>query len=199
MKYDFAKKDWKNDFKYAYSLVANTFCEFTEEADHLMSGYNEKAGGYDYISIVHKDVFEKGVKVSVKCSFDHYGAPLLTFANSLWTDGEGRLRYGDHYEVVAFENGCNVWYITEAEEGAERPFKVANCIRLRFPIEDKSMIDMSAEMLDKALRINVNGFDLDLPIPLIADKFYVGITGCEGVNRFFSAEITDGREVNDGA
>ena len=192
MRYSFADNTWKNDFKYAYSLVANTFCEFTEENGHVVNPYNVKAGCYDYISIVHKDVFEKGAKVSAKCSFDHYGAPLLTFASSLWTDGDGHLRYGDHYEVVAFENGCNVWYITKADEGSERPFKVANCIRLRFPIEDKSIIDMSVEVLDKALRINVNGVDFDLPTPLLSDKLYIGITACEGVNRFYEAALTHG-------
>ena len=191
MKYNFANSDWKNDFKYAYSLVANSFCEFAEEQDHIANGYNEKIGGYDYISIVHKDSFKKGAMVAVKCSFDHYGAPLITFANDLWTDENGNVRYGDHYEVVAYENGCNVWYITKAEQGSERPFKVANCIRLRFPIEEKSVIDMSVEVLDKALRINVNDASFDLPAPMLSDEFHIGITACEGVNRFYCADITD--------
>ena len=191
MKYDFSKSEWKNDFKYAYSLVANSFCEFREEGGHIVNAYNEDIGGYDYVSITDAKTYGKGARVSTKCSFDSYGAPLLTFAASLWKDGNGNIRYGDHYEAVAYEGGCNVWYITEADEGSERPFKVANCIRLRFPIEPKSVIDMSAEILDKALRIEVNGISFDLPTPLLPENVYIGITACEGINRFYEAEITE--------
>ena len=192
MKYDFGCSDWKKDFKYAYSLVASSFCEFIENDGHIANGYNGDIGGYDYISIAHNELHGVGAKVSLKCSFDNYGAPLLTFANSVWTDEEGRLRYGEHYEVVAYENGCNVWYITKADKGSTRPFKVASCLRLRFPIEEKSVIDMSVEILRGALRVTVNGVDFDLPVPHLAERVYVGITACEGVNRFYEAEIIDG-------
>ena len=189
MKYDFGQKEWKKDFRYAYSLVANSFCEFSEENGHLSNKYNEDIGGYDYISIVHKDFHGVGEKMAVKCSFDHFGAPLITLANSLWTDDEGRTRYGDHYEVVAYEGGCNIWYITKADEGSTRPFKVSKCLGLRFPIEEKTAVSLSVELCNKCIRVEVNGIGFDLPTPFIADKVYMGITACEGVNRFYEVEI----------
>ena len=189
MKYDFGQAEWKKDFRYVYSLVASSFCEFSDENGHIANGYNENVGGYDYISIAHKDTFGLGARASVKCSFDHYGAPLLTFANDIRTDESGRLLYGDHYEVVAYEGGCNVWYITKAEEGSERPFKVASCLKLRFPIEEKSVVDMSVELLPKAFRVEVNGVCFELPAPFIAERVHIGITACEGINRLYSLTV----------
>lgn len=191
MYYDFSKADWKQDFEYAYSLVANSFNKFTEQKDHLSNGFNNEINGYDYISIVHKQKHAVGVKASADCSFDNYGAPLITFANSLWTDENGFLRYGDHYEVVAYENGCNVWYITEAPKGSPRPFKVENCIRLRFKIEEKSRVSLSVKACDKMLSIEVNEASFDIPAPYLAKDMYVGITACEGINRFYSAKIEE--------
>ena len=188
MKYDFGNSEWKKDFRYAYSIIYNSFHEFKEEGGCVV---NEKTDHFHYVSIVHNDTFGKGAKVSAKCSFDHYGAPLFTFANSIYKDEEnGVLRYGDHYEVVAYEEGCNVWFVTKAPEGSGRRFDSECCLRLRFPIEEKSMIRMSTELLDGVLRVEVNGASFDLPAPRLAKEVYIGITACEGINRFYEAEIT---------
>ena len=189
-KYSFGSPEWKKDFEYVYSLVADSFNEFKDESDHVVNGYDESVKNYEYISIAHKDTFHTGARVSVKCSFDSYGAPLLTFANSAQTAENGKLQYGDHYEVVAYENGCNVWYITANDVPGERPFKVACCLRLRFNIDAGSVIELSAEVMDKMLRVTVNEASFDLPVPLLADKFRIGITACEGINRFYEATIS---------
>ncbi len=190
MKYNFGESSWYSDFDYAYSLVAGSFNKFTQNSDHIANSYNEEIRGYDYISIVHKNEFKKGARIKTVCSFDGYGAPLITIANTVVSGGE-YLRYGDHYEVVAYENGCNIWHIIKAPEGSEKPYKVTNCLRLRFPIADASRIMLEVEVLDKKLCVKVNDVDFDIPAPLLSDTFRLGITACEGINRFYSAEITE--------
>ena len=193
MKYTFDNSSWKNDFSYAYSLVATSYCEFSEASDHIHNGYNEEIGGYDYISIVHCEKGATGDVISTKCSFDSYGAPLLTFANEVWTDGEGHLRYGDHYEIVAYENGCNVWRITRAPEGSTRPFVAENCLRLRFPMPENTPFTLRVELLAKRFRVELAEASFDLPAPFLGEEVYIGLTACEGVNRFYEMEIQHNR------
>ena len=188
MRYEFKDGSWKSDFSHCYSILTNKFPSFTELEDHIVNRATE--GGFEWISIVHNERFTVGSRVSVECSFDSYGAPLITLANSLWTDKEGNLRYGDHYEIVAYEGGCNVWFITDPDEGSDRPFKSENPLRLRFPLEPKKKHTLSLERLPLGVRVEFGGQSFDLLTPKLAPEFYIGITACEGVNRFYSAQIT---------
>ena len=191
MKYTFNNGEWKNDFRYAYSIIYGRVCEFNEEADHLVNNGDVEAKRFDYVSIVHNEKFTKGAKATLVSSFDSYGAPLITIANSVTLDEHGELRYGDHYEVVGYESGCNVWFITDPDEGSDRHFKSQNCLRLRFPVEEKKPFSMSVELLDKVIRVELCGESFDLPVPNLADEVYIGFTACEGINRFYEAEITE--------
>ena len=165
MKYTFNNGEWKNDFRYAYSIIYGRVCEFNEEADHLVNNGDVERGRYDYVSIVHSEKFAQGTKATLKSSFDHY-------------------------EVVGYENGCNVWFITDPDEGSDKHFKSQNCLRLRFPVEEKKPFSMSVELLDKVIRVELCGESFDLPVPNLADEVYIGFTACEGINRFYEAEIT---------
>lgn len=190
MKYSFSSNEWKKDFKYAYSIIYGVCREFDEMPDHLVNRGDVAAKRFDYVSIVHNEKFTKGAKATLVSSFDSYGAPLITIANSVELDEKGELRYGDHYEVVGYENGCNVWFITDPDEGSDRHFKSQNCLRLRFPVEEKKPFSMSVELLDKVIRVELCGESFDLPTPLMSDEVYIGFTACEGINRFYEAEIT---------
>lgn len=189
MKYTFNSSEWKKDFKYAYSIIYGKVCEFKEEANHLVNNGDAEKGRYDYVSIVHNEKFTKGAKATLVSSFDRYGAPLITLANSVELDEKGELRYGDHYEVVGYESGCNVWFITDPDEGSDKHFKSQNCLRLRFPVEEKKPFSMSVELLDKVIRVEICGESFDLPVPNLSDEVYIGFTACEGINRFYEAEI----------
>ena len=189
-KYSFANSEWECDFDYTYSLVANTYNKFTYADGQVFSGYNEERGVYDYVSVAHKDVFHSGAKVSVECSFDKFGAPLITIANSIYTDSDGKSMYGDHYEVVSYKDGCNIWYITKAQEGSAKPFVNIKCLSVHFPIEEGSRLNLSVKVVGKLLCVELNGVRFDYLADKLAENFRLGITGCEGVNRFYCAEIS---------
>ena len=104
MKYNFSNSEWKNDFKYAYSIIYGVCREFDEMPDHLVNRGDVESKRFDYVSIVHNEKFTKGAKATLVSSFDSYGAPLITIANSVTLDERGELRYGDHYEVVGYES-----------------------------------------------------------------------------------------------
>ena len=62
------------------------------------------------------------------CSFEKYGAPLITIANAIGKDENGYPLYGDHFEIVAYESGCNVRFITKALEGSGKACEGINRI-----------------------------------------------------------------------
>jgi hypothetical protein len=127
----------------------------------------------------------------LSCSFEKFGAPLITLANSLDEGKDGYLMYGDHYEVVVYEGGCNVWFVTKAPENSPRPFISTNCLRLNFPIENGAKIEFSVTVGTRpgTISVEVCGNSFVLPVPKLNDEFFIGFTACEGINRLYSAVI----------
>lgn len=192
MKYIFGRGLWnKNDLIYAYSPVATSFTEFGETDDCIMNAYNESIKGYDYVSLAAKKRYGDGTKVMTKCSFDSFGAPLITIANGFFTDENGRTRYDAHYEIVAYEGGCNVWYIVPCDEDKEKPYKVSSVVKVRYEIEPKSIVELETEIKGGFLNVSCNGVRFSVPAPKLEETFYVGVTACEGINRFYELQIDE--------
>ena len=195
MEYSFKEKTWKNDFDYAYSLAARSFRQFTEGEDHIRNGFNDVIAGYDYISAVYKDTVTEGVFFSAVCSFEGSGAPILTLADNLWRDGEGHLRYGDHYEVVAYKGGCNVWHVMKAPEGSAAKHHSELCVALAFELPENTPIEMSLKVTRfygvRVMKVRLWDKCFQVPIPLLGERFYLGVTACEGLTRLYGVTIEE--------
>ena len=192
--YQFGKNSaWKEDFLYVYSLEAKTHTEFDVEEDCVVNRYNaeQKTNSfpYDYISMVTKKQYESCVRVKTQCSFEKFGAPLIVFSNEL-VEKDGVHYYGAHFEVVAYENGLNVWYIIPNNEpNAQRRVKTAKIACLDFPVEANTRLDLEVTVKNKTIYARMAGQELSVSHEQIPENFHVGITACEGVNRFYSFEI----------
>ena len=183
----------KQDFMYVSSLTTETHTQFDFEENCIVNRYNPKIIGewkYDYISLVTKKLYGEGVKLSTKCSFEKFGAPLIVLTNDITQKNE-RNYYGLHFEVVAYEEGVNVWHIIPSNEDAPQPIKATLIGKVRFHIECNSLIDLNVTIKEKELKIHVNGHDLSVKNKDIPEKMHVGITACEGINRFYSFAIEE--------
>ena len=192
--YEFKKgANWREDFSETYSIIYKNRERFIEEDDCIKNFFNEKINLHEYISIAHKKAFSVGASVSLVCSFEKYGAPLVTLANSIEHDKDGYPLYGDHYEIVAYEGGCNVWFITKAPEGSGKSFIGKGLLRLRFPITDGEKIDfkVSTGVREGFITVDICGNSFDLPAPELSERFHIGLTACEGINRLYSAVIEE--------
>lgn len=186
----FTRGAWAPDaFLQVYSPISRAYVPFTQEEDAIMSGWNASIGDFDYISIVTPDRHPVGTRITTRCTFDKYGAPIIVLTDDIAADGEGRLRYGLHFEVVAWEEGCNVWHIVPWPEHTERPIRPTLIGSMKFPIPGGSPVDMEVTLREGALDIVMNGHTLTVTHPDIPRAAHVGITGCEGVNRFSFLEI----------
>lgn len=188
-KYIFNEKfNLEEKFIYITSPVSKSKNKFIQKEDCIENSYNEEIKDYDYISIITKEKYSDGVTVRVKCSFDKFGAPLLVFTDDYKQMEDRGYQYGLHFEVVAYENGCNVWHIVPGKE-EKNPIDVTKVDSREFAIADKSVIDMEVTTKDKKLFIRVNDETFVAEHGDIPKQMYVGITACEGVNQFYEFEV----------
>ena len=128
MKYYFNEGVNEQEFFYAWSPQSRVDSKFSNGngfivnkampvEDESKRTYND----YEHISILTKKKYGIGVTVTLECDFNVFGAPLLVLTNELITIN-GVQSYDRHIEVVAYENGINVWDIKYAPDKPERNF-----------------------------------------------------------------------------
>ena len=184
--------DLEDKFIYVSSPASKSKNKFIQKENCIENSYNEEIKDFDYISIITKEKYEDGVTVRVKCSFDTFGAPLIVFTDDYKTLEDGSYQYGLHFEVVAYENGCNVWHIVPGADKAKSPIDVTKVNAIEFPIEDKSIVDMEVTIKNKKLFIRVNEKEFVAEHEDIPSQMHVGITACEGINQFYEFEVEKG-------
>ena len=189
-KYVFNKEfNLEDKFIYVSSPASKSKKKFIQKDNYIENSYNEEIKDFDYISIITKEKYESGITVRAKCSFDTFGAPLIVFADDYRKLADGSYQYGLHFEVVAYENGCNVWHIVPGKDPEESPIDVTKVNSMEFPIEEKGMIDMEVTIKDKKLYIRVNDNSFVAEHEDIPERVHVGVTACEGMNQFYEFEV----------
>ncbi len=184
-----SKNTFLNDFNYAYSAVHSTHNKFNIYADHIANFEIDDESSFSYISLISKEKFSGKVKLSTKCSFCNYGAPLIVLSNDLTTNEDGTKLYGAHYEIVAYEDGCNIWYVVLFPENTSHPIKSTRIGYAQFKIEPNTIIDISAEIDGKKLTACINGHTVECFDENIPYQFCAGLTACEGPNRFYEFSV----------
>lgn len=192
MTYNFARGEWSMDgLTYAYSYRFSETPVFEQEDDCIVNRKNPlQEQGFDNITLLTKEKCLPGTKITTVCSFDRFGAPLITIAESLTLDENGKMRYGDYLEVVVYKNGVNVWRMY-FKDG-----KVTwDCLlSVEFSLEEMKKHTLSAQILKNKLVICANERKMTLHIENMYPSFHVGVNACEEINRFYSMEIREGNE-----
>ena len=178
----------EEQFIYVSSPASKSKNKFIKKKYCIENSYNEEIKDYDYISIITKEKYSNGITVRAKCSFDKFGAPLIVFTDDYKQLEDGSYQYGLHFEVVAYENGCNVWHIVPGKD-CKNPIDVTKVNSMEFLIEEKSMIEMEVIIKEKKLFIRVNDKTFEAEHEDIPNSMHVGITACEGINHFYEFEV----------
>ena len=201
----FAKGGWRQeDWINVKSPHWDHFGRWVQEAgcirNECPAGADEKEmqgrqAGETYSSMLYKDRVGADLSISATMAFSYRMAPLVVITPSFGQDDRGRNEHREHYEIVLFDEGVNIWH-HYYENG--KPFCKRTAYN-KFPLEKnrKYTLAVSIEkikdagvMNGKMLTVTVDGQHefgcLDDHFP---DEFYVGLTGCEGINRFYDFEI----------
>ena len=180
MKIEFKKGKWEQFFTHAYCCRFPQRPEFFQGDGFVSNRENpQMADGFDYTTIITNKKYGVGTKIELECSFEKYGAPLITLTDEV-SDGV----YKNYHEVVLWENGINVWHLCEVDgkmqikKLAAIPFKV-----------DNSRHTLSVEILENGILAKALGQELYLRIENLPAKVFIGLTACENINRFYSVAI----------
>lgn len=191
-KFDFSFGLDPSEFYYCYSPQAKVCGVFEREADCIKNRYNAEVGDYEYTTAMLKEKLKVGDRITLECDFERRGAPLVVFTSDLIIKG-GKPYYGEHFEVVAFEEGCNVWHNTLT--GIDEPKRALNTHKLHFesiPTPNKSRVSLTVAFREGGIDVLMNGSQFSLDIAKMPTEFAFGITACEGINRLYSLTVERG-------
>lgn len=186
------KNGLPENFVYAASTVVTYRREFMRESDGLVNTrieLEDKKAAYqdfEYISVVEKERVQLPVELEVECSFDAFGAPLIVFSENMTEKENGWKEYGEHYEVVLFESGINIWHITPKKEGGQQ---VEGLCKARLPFAAGEWTKLTVTLTKDGMLAKAGKLEAKVECSL-PEKMYVGFTACEGINhfRYFSRE-----------
>lgn len=189
MKVDFSRGQWDDaPLTYAYSFRFQETPVFAQEDDCIVNRKNDAfEQGFDNVTLMAEQPCAAGAAISATCSFEAYGAPLFVIAEKLHRCPDGTLRYGDYLEVVLYENGVNVWRM-KMTDGKVRWVKLLGA---EFPVTAGERHAFSAHVTKTGLVIETCGRKFTLYVEDMYPSFYLGVSACEQINRFYDMEITE--------
>jgi hypothetical protein len=151
-----------------------------KEEDLLGKGASET-----YTSMVCGKSVQGDATITATMSFSHRMAPLIVIAPSLGQDDKGRKEYREHFEVVIFDQGVNVWHHFYKDKKPSW-VKAAYC---NMNLEKNKKYVLCVKKTGKQLSVTVDGRSFGYRDESLAEEYFIGITGCEGINRFFDFKI----------
>ena len=187
--YSFGKGIDNADFFYCYSTHAKTFEPFVQEEDCVKNTYRPELKYYDYIGLLTRKRYSFGTKVTVECSFEKAGAPLILLSDDIQKNGQGRNVLGLHFEAVAYANGCNVWHILPFPERQEYAIKPTKIDCLEFSVRENERVEIEVVLQRNAMSVRVQDKVLTVKNTEIPEKCHVGFTACEGICRFYKMTV----------
>lgn len=207
---DFSRGKWDpKDWLEVCSVRWDYHNPFQQFDDHIMNRCPEGVSDEEiykkhvsavYSSMVYAKKLKTKAEISCRMSFSHRMAPEIVIANDLHKDAAGRIVYHDHFEVVLFDEGFNVWRY-KWENGKTSWRKVAF---LRTPFTPGKVYDVKVTLEKrkgtKELTVSCDGHTFGYADDLLPETFYAGICGCEGRCQFYDFRIKAGEaELSDAA
>ena len=188
MKCNFAKDQWSMDgllLAYSARFVQNS--QFIQREDCIENPKDPNMGdGYSYITLLTQEKMKPGTRIVTHCSFEGLAAPLMVVVKDLF-EKNGLPTYSDYQEVVLWKNGMNVWNLWSQEDGSVVYYKL---VGVDAQLEEKKVFELIVDVLEEGFQIQLDGQSIYVRDEHIYPEFHIGITGCEGICKFYDMEIT---------
>ncbi|GEM_PF-5024623 len=186
----FKKGQWEDKFVYAYTYRFEPTPVFVQERDHVRNSQTDSTefGNFPFenISMFLPQKYAKETEISLTCSFDAFGAPLICLAEELIPNDKGILKYGNYIEVVLYEDGINVWNLRYDGQAVHWNLLFSD----NYPVLAGVPQTLHTRCEGNYLKIDHADHHVSLFIPQLKDEYYFGLDACEGINRFYNMEFT---------
>lgn len=195
----FAKGQWSPD---AWILVksprSDHFGKWIQQDDHIENEtppgaspkeFLGKLAPQTYSSMVLKKKCTGTATISAEMAFSDRMAPLIVIAPELGEDAKGVPEYREHFEIIIFDEGVNVWHHFFAD--GKPSWRIA--AYSRFSLAPNTRYTLTVRITHtakgKKMSVTVGGHEMGYSDDSLPDSYHVGITGCEGINRFYRFKV----------
>ena len=141
-----------------------------------------------YTSMVYDRMLSNNVTIRATMMFTDRMAPLIVLAPGLAKNKHGIPEYREHYEIIIYDEGVNVWHHFYAD--GKPSWKRAAWGK--FALKPEIRYQLEVKKTGKKMEVSVAGHTLGFLDESLPEMFYVGVTGCEGINRFYDFQILHG-------
>jgi len=144
-------------------------------------------GDESYTSMVYGKPFRGDLTVRVSLEFSPRMAPLILFSSALGKDPAGRRELRNYTEIVFWDQGANAWNHVYDDVARKKVYHLSASAEFSLAAETRHCVEVNKQ--GQQLKIRVDGHTFGYLEKNFPDEFYVGITGCEGINRFYDFEV----------
>lgn len=191
----FTAGGWKRaDWTPVKKSMSKYFGDWVQREDCIANQVPEQATDQElqgkradetYSSMVYAQRVQGNFTVTATMSFAYKMAPLIVLAPELSQNAQGQKEYAEHFEIVIFNEGVNVWHHF-VKDGKLTYRKTAES---HFPLEKDTKYTLEVKKADKVLTVSVAGHTFGYADDALPDSCYAGITGCEGLNHFYDFAV----------
>ncbi len=142
-----------------------------------------------YSSLMLKQQFTGNCTIKSAMSFDHRMAPLIVIAPEIGQCSDGRPEHREHFEIVLYDEGINVWHHFWKDG---KPFwRKTAFLNAKYDAKKRYTLEVEVKQTPKGkiMTVRCDGKSFGYLDNSLPDSYYVGITGCEGRNRFYDFSI----------
>ena len=139
----------------------------------------------NHTSMVYKKKFKGDMTISSTTAFADRMAPAIVIVSKLGDAVDGSKVFDEHIEIVIWDEGVNIWRL-HTVDGKSLWEKTAFW---KFKLTKNNMYKLEVTKTGKALSVKVDGQTMGYVDSSLQEEYYVGITGCEGVNRFYNFTV----------
>lgn len=198
---EFGRGKWNaEDFFMVKSPRWENVYQWAQEEDHIVQDVPAEvtdvelrgaSGSRDYVSMCYKEKISTKEKLtfSSEMSFDERMAPLLVIAPEIGLSKRGVPEFREHYEIVLFDEGINIWH--HFWKDGKPSWTLAAYARRQFLPKTKYRLEVSvSQVRGGMIEVRCDGLVMGCLAEGMPDALFLGITGCEGRNRFYDFRIS---------